>query len=350
MIKKINLLIIISVFVKLVLGVLYHYFKVSVPFDITYPDSGNDENYFIDLYFAGSPLESGNISYLLYPWLASIIFLGIKSKFLFFAFNISLSIITLNFTYKILKHFNSIKIALIGTLILAILPMRNVYSFLFLREELITSMFLVSVFYVVIAPTNVFRFLCGLSAFSIVVISHPSFAVLIPIWFVYLLRRKIGTFRALILGSFTILIVYFLLQGRLTDYLYEMNLETISSYAEERLDRKIDIIDDRFLLLDYNSTSFDLISGFILRPFVSEYAAGPLRIPNSLLVYSSLVFIVFFFNRLKELRLFLLFNVFIMFIVFAFGSIDINQSDRHRSKMIPLLISVLPYSRQKEIN
>ena len=119
-------------------------------------------------------------------------------------------------------------------------------------------------------------------------------------------------------------------------------LELVRSSMEEK-DRKFSTQTNSFNPLRY-------LYNFNLRPFIWEYQAGSLRVFNTIVFYYLLFkFITRYtiFRKNKKSKMLFVLSLFLI-LTFSFGSGDLYQSDRHRSKIIPLLLCMLPLSRIHE--
>jgi hypothetical protein len=86
-----------------------------------------------------------------------------------------------------------------------------------------------------------------------------------------------------------------------------------------------------------------LMYNFYIRPYIWEYQTGFFRIFNSFFAIIALYILLSNFKLIwhNEKSRMLLLIVFILISVYAIGSSDLYQSDRHRSKFIPLLVSLV---------
>ena len=101
-------------------------------------------------------------------------------------------------------------------------------------------------------------------------------------------------------------------------------------------------------LLKIDKDKILLVTYFTLRPYIWEYQVGILRIFNTLLIYLLLVLLLIrlrYIRKNPRSKMLLIFLISLLF-VYAIGSGDLNQSDRHRSKILPLIIALVPYRKK----
>jgi hypothetical protein len=343
---RISFILILAFAIRIFLSVLYVFYDVSIPLGFSYPDSKNDEVFFYEIFMRGEfSFYNTDWTYSLFPFLARYS-LGLfsTSKFALSLFNIIISVFTIKLVYLHAKKLFNVKSAQLSALILALLPMNVVYSFLHVRESLVIFLF---VFFIYIYHLNKWKNLSlifFIISFWLLFILHNGFVILLP----FVLLKSIDLFKFGNLSKYFLLVVSF---GLFAIYFKSFEIGYIDlflegdpfSYIEDRYSRKFETLDERFLLSQGDFNFQNQYLSFLFRPYVHEYAAGMLRVPNSILIYFCFTLILFNFFRLSGILRTYLLIFFVVTSVFSIGSLDLYQSDRHRSKVLPFLLSITPF-------
>ena len=332
---------------------LYHWYLGPFPIIGVFPDSGNDEKYFLE-YATNFPLsmKTGWIEIFspnLYPIVLGLFFklFGVFN-FVGSALNSFFGIIVLINVYRIYKiiwgDLNSRKAALL----FLFLPMQAVYSVILIREGMLTFFLTTGVYFFMswyFQSDKIKSLFLSLGFLLIAIFLHDAVVILLIPMIFYIIRKKSlrTTFpRLLFIIGLTSLVLY----GGVLNYKLKEGL-TIKKFENIR-DNLVES-ERQFSYADKNENLVVLTFYFVLRPFIWEYQTGILRIFDTLIITMLIVLIISRFRHIRKNRrskMLLIFST-TLIITFAMGSGDLYQSDRHRSKILPLLIATVPYSYRK---
>lgn len=335
---------------------LYHWYIGPFPIIGVLPDSGNDETYFIE-YATNFPssmiigwLEL--ISFKLYPALLGLFFKVFGAfNFVGSVFNSFFGIIIMINVYRIYKLIWGDVTSKKAVWIFLFLPMQAAYSVILIREAMFTCFLTTSVYcFMIWYFQNNKRRSLYLSLFFLLpaILLHDAVVItLIPMIY-YILNKRSGRFNFYKLLVITTIISVVLFGGILSYTLKEISEEGLDLNTVENLRNQLSERDRTFGYASETKNPILLVTYFTLRPYIWEYQVGILRIFNTLLIYLLLVLLLIrlrYIRKNPRSKMLLIFLISLLF-VYAIGSGDLNQSDRHRSKILPLIIALVPYRKK----
>ena len=350
--QRIESFIYLAIFLRY-LAALYHWYFGPFPVLGSFPDSGNDEYFFLDSardFSVSNILEVSNFTSIsFYSSSLGIIFnIFGEAKIVASALNSFLGVITFINVYLISGLIWGRRSSRKAAILFLLIPMQIVYSVIVLREAMFTCFATTGILYFMIwyFKSNKMKILFKSIGFLLLAVNlHDAFVIIIPILVGFIMFRKgydLIDGRVLAVGGIFVVIAF----GGVINY-------SVKNFSDE--DFRLDYLSERrgiererdraFSYIANTDNAFSIMLSGVTRPFFWEYQVGYLRIVNTLIIY---LFIFIGISRRSVIKrntraLMLLVVIIPLMLVYAFGSSDLGQSDRHRSKVIPLIIAVIPF-------
>lgn len=351
-----SLIIIVGIALRALLGYLYHAKGIILIERWGYPDSGNDEIYFLRQYLSSDLFEHvdfADFSYLLYPRVARIItlFAGTTAYSMSIC-NLLFGAISLTLVRKISGSEYNLASGLTGVTIATFLPMQVLYGFLLLREQIISTLLLISVYFggKYIGTARAKFMVAGLLSFITAGLFHPAILLALPFYMIFLFRKtyrvRVASLSGPIIATALVAALWFALQG----YFEQSQIGILKEYDVARSIELATLRTDRAFHYDNGSGWKMLILApwnFLLRPSMQEYTVGTYRVINTAIVFLVAVFWLVRRKELGSLAKEYAIVILALILIFALGSNDLLQADRHRSKIIPVLIALTPWRRAR---
>lgn len=357
--------IVLLAYVIRVFFAIYHLYIGPWPYIGALPDSGYDELLFLHL--AESISQSGfSLDVVRYGFAVNLFPIFIAPFFYIFGpypiigavINSFFGIFTIIFIYKfILLIWTNELAAKRAALILAILPMQAVYSVIFIREAMFTFFLVGGIYYFFKYYFENARkkdIVLSITFLLVSIVLHDAVLVISPLLLYLILKRK-KTNTAIMFIPMVMMIYFVISNYDFYKFTALFEGESLGAVLSENIARAQEQ-DRTFTYIDNLETANHFINypysiyNFYIRPYIWEYQVGFFRVFNSLLSITALFILIFNFKliwRNVKSRILLLILL-IMISVYAMGSSDLYQSDRHRSKFIPLSVALIAIAFRKK--